>query len=370
MSKEIISEKEIKSIKNPDQYFMNRDPLRRFCEEFLKDCSFVQYLWLLCSFPNLIPTLTVRMQHKINSENLDLTKCNLQHSEDIRLINNLSQLFPNIKKIQAYTRRFNSNVNDILRAFSYFENLEDFDIVFDSVGTNHKLNVGFKNLKNLSITINKREIPIWRKSKYLVHNVLRFTSNLVNVVFSNVLVDGQVFMALNYNQGLKSIELINCKLEIGGRSLFESFLNVRAPQKIFIHELEDESNSKLIEILFKQIPASNKLMKLKEIAFNVYDDETIPYKNIKYCTELKEITLIYFDYITPSFEKIFKEIIDNLRDMTNQFSLNISKVEYGNEIHYNDSYDDILYDFEEYLEGLDIYFGTITFNEYPNTKHH
>lgn len=355
MSKEIISANEIKPTEKPDQYFMNRNLLRRFCEEFLKDCSFVQYLWLLCSFPNLIPTLTVKTQHKINSENLDLTKCNLHHSEDIRLLNNLNQLFPNIKKIKVYTRRFNSNVNNILRAFSYFENLKDF---------------GFKNLKNLSITINKRKISNWRKSKYLVHNILRFTSNLVNVEFSNVLVDGQVFMALNYNQGLKLIELINCKLEIGGRSPYESFLNVRAPKKILIYELEDELNSKLIETLFEQIPASNRLKKLNEIAFNVYDVETIPYENIKYCTELKEITLIYFDRITPSFEKIFKELIDTLRDMANQFSLNISKVKYENEIHNNDSYIDIHYNFEEYLEDLDIYFGTVIFNEYQNITHY
>lgn len=370
MSKEIISANEIKSIEKPDQYFMNRDLLKRFCEEFLKDCSFVQYLWLLCSLPNLIPTLTVRTQHKFNSENLDLTKCNLHHSEDIRLLNNLNQLFPNIKKIKVYTRRFNSDVNNILRAFSYFENLKDFEIVFDSVGTNHKLNVGFKNLKNLSITINKRKISNWRKSKYLVHNVLRFTSNLISVEFSNVLVDGQAFMALNYNQGLMSIELINCKLEIGGKSSYESFLNVRAPQKILIHELEDELNSKLIETLFEQIPVSDKLKKLREIAFNVYDVETIPYENIKYCTELKEITLTYFDYITPSFEKIFKELIDTLREMANQFSLIISKVKYENEIDNNDSYVDIRYDFEEYLEDLDIYFGTVIFNEYQNIKHH
>lgn len=303
MSKEIISSNEIKPIGNLDQYFMNRDMLRGFCEEFLKNCSFVQHLWLLCSFPDLIPSLTEETKHKINLENLDFTKRDLHHSEDVRLLNNLNQLFPNIKKIRVYTRRFNSSVNDILRSFSSFENLKEFDIVFDSVSTQNQLNNGFKSLKKLSITINKPKIANWRKSKYLVHKILRSTTKLINVELCNVLVDEQVFMALNYNQNLESFELINCKLEIGGRSPFTTFLNIRGPKKILIHELEDEENYKLIETLFNQIPFSNKLKELEEIAFNVYDNESIAYKNIKYCTNLREITLTYFDFITPSFEK-------------------------------------------------------------------
>lgn len=129
MSKEIISSNEIKPIGNPDQYFMNRDMLRGFCKEFLNNFSFVQHLWLLCS-----------------------SKRDLHHSEDVRLLSNLNQQFPNIKKFKVYTRRFGSSVNDILCSFSSFENLEDFDIVFDSVSIKNQLKNGFKSLKKLSIT--------------------------------------------------------------------------------------------------------------------------------------------------------------------------------------------------------------------------
>lgn len=370
MSKEIISSNEIKPIGNPDQYFTNHDMLRGFCEEFLKNCSFVQHLWLLCSFPNLIPNLIEKTKHKINLKDLDFTKRDLHHSEVLRLLNNLIQLFPDIKKIRVFTRRFDSSVNDILRSFSSFKNLEDFDIVFDSVDTRNQLNGGFKSLKKLSITINRSKIIDWRKSKYLVHNILRFTSNLVNVELCNVLVDGHVLMALNYNKNLELFELINCKLEIGGRSPFVTFLNIRGPKKILIHELEDEENHSLIETLFNQIPFSNKLKELDEIAFNVYDYESIPYGNIKFCTNLKVITLTYFDTITLSFEKIFKELINTLRSMGNPFSLSISKVESETIINNDDSYNDIHHDFEKYIEDLDFYFESINFTTYPRIKHH
>lgn len=370
MSKEIVSSSVIKPIGEPDQYFMNHNTFKKFCEEFLKSCAFVQHIQLLCSFPNLIPVLTTKTKHEINLDDLDFTRCDLHHSEDIHLLNKLNSIFPNIKKIKIYTRRFNSNVNDVLRSFSSFVNLEDFDILFDSVDVKNHLNIGFRNLRRLSITVNKRKISNLRKSKYLVHNVLQFTSKLVNVEFSNVLVDTQVSMALNYNRYLESLELINCKLEIGGRLLFKSFLNIRCPKKLLVHELEVEDYYKLIETIFKQIPISNKLKELEEIAFNVFDIEHIPYQNIRYCTKLKGITLIYFDYITPSFKKIFKELVNILRAMKNPFSLCITRIKSESTINNDDTYDDIHYDFEQYLEDLDIYFGSISFITYPRIRYY
>lgn len=102
----------------------------------------------------------------------------------------------------------------------------------------------------------------------------------------------------------------------------------------------------------------------------MYDNESIAYGNIKFCTNLKEITLTYFDLITPSFEKIFRELIDTLRSMGNPFSLCISKVESENIINNDGSYDDIHRNFGEYTEDLDFYFGPITFTTYPRIKRH
>lgn len=154
---------------------------------------------------------------------------------------------------------------------------------------------------------------------------------------------------------------------MGGRSKFRSLLDKRSIEKIIILELEEGENTSLIEKLFELIPTSINLRKLREITFNVFDDELILYGNIKFCSELREITLVYFDLITPTFVKIFKNLIGTLKMLKNPFSLNITK----REVLYEniDTTDEIYkrnYDaFEQYVNDLDDgYFGTIEYVVY------
>lgn len=143
---------------------------------------------------------------------LNLIKFNIQNDQELYWIDHLNTLFPSIKKVSIYTRRFKSDVNNILCTFANFKDLEEFYIVFDSIGKKQFLNTKFGNLKSVTIIFNRSRIvgKLWRKTKYLVKNILHFTTKLETIHLRNVLICEQVSTSLLYNSGLKCIDFMNC----------------------------------------------------------------------------------------------------------------------------------------------------------------
>lgn len=337
---------------------VNKSPFISFLKIFLPACSFYEYLNLFCSSPDLIKQFSHLTFHKIDTNDLNLTNIDLKNENELLLLNNLNNLVPNIKKLSISTKRFESNVNDILRTIANFRNLENLYIIFDSIHENQFLRSGFSNLKHVSIIINKEKIKNLNKSKYLVNNVIQLTTNLIHASFSNVIINSQVLLSLSYNTNLKSITFANCNFE--GPSLrFRRFLKKIKIERVLIYEFENRNNTKPTELVFKLIPSIDNLRKLKRIAFNVFDDELIKYENINLCTELKIVTLVYFNHITPSFVKKFKDVVNMLYSMINPPCLKFIMVEVRHSDVDDGDYVKKLREFKEYIGELEIYFGKI-----------
>lgn len=343
---------------NSSLLHVNKTPFMSFLENFLPTCSFYEYLNLFCSSPDLIKQLSHLTFHEIDTNDLNLTDSDFKKENELLLLNNLNNLVPDIKKLSVSTKRFESNVNDILRTIANFRNLENLYIIFDSVHEKQFLRSGFSNLKHVSIIINKAKIENINKSKYLVNNVIQLTTNLISASFSNVIVNSQVLLSLSYNIKLKSISFANCNFE--GPSLrFRHLLKIIKIERVLVYEFGNVNNTKPTELVFKLIPSIDNLRKLKGIAFNVFDDELIKYGNINLCTELESVTLIYFNHITPSFVRKFKDVINMLYSMVNPPCLKIITVEMRHSDGDDEDYVKKSNEFKEYIEELEIYFGEI-----------
>lgn len=315
-----------KLVENPDPYLANPLSFHGFLREFIPECNFTQYLSLFCSFPNLIPVFSYFTSHKINLKNLDFSDCDLRSDRDIPLIFQLNEIFPNIRKLTINTRNFNSNVNDILRAFAYFKELEHFNVTFDSIWEKNILNVAFAKLKVASISINSTSVRNLNKASYLVENVLRYTTALSKLKLHNVVISDRAISSLLFNDNLSDIKFTNCKLRRGPCGRFKTLLLKKSLKHVKIREFNESCELKLTQILFNLIPFANSLQNLKTIAFNVFDDNLIEYQNIRYCSNIEHVMLYYFDDITPTFVTNFKNLIEVLRAMKKPFKLTIARI--------------------------------------------
>lgn len=361
--KELLSEME--EIENTGAFLVSKPSLLILLKNSLPVANFVRFLALFCSFPRVIPKFPHLSPFQIDPNNLDLRKHDLNVSDDLKLLDQLNEVVPDIKNVSLRTKRFHSSVNNILHTFANYSNLEIFDIQFDSVDEKNYLNVPFKNLKSVSIKINRSAIKNIRKTIYLVNNILRFTSKLSEATLFGVVISNQLSLSLSYNVKLKTVKFINCTLDKGPKRNLKMLLNVPLFEKILIQEFEDESNINLTEIFFDQLYHSKSLRNIKVITFNVFNSESIKYENIKLCTQLECITLAYFDYITPSFILIFKNLIGILYKMhtQNPFILNIEKIHSNNRDLNDSAYQAIYDDFENYIGDLD-FFGPILYTDY------
>lgn len=202
-----------KQLVGPDAYrTINFDLFDQFLENFVSRQSYFDQLTLLCCFPKLAPRFLELKEYKVDLNHLNLIKFNIQNDQELYWIDHLNTLFPSIKKVSIYTRRFKSDVNNILCTFANFKDLEEFYIVFDSIGKKQFLNTKFGNLKSVTIIFNRSRIvgKLWRKTKYLVKNILHFTTKLETIHLRNVLICEQVSTSLLYNSGLKCIDFMNC----------------------------------------------------------------------------------------------------------------------------------------------------------------
>lgn len=338
-------------VEEPNPYLANPLPFHYFLREFISECNFIQYLSLLCSFPDLIPVFSYFTNHQVNLNDLDFSNCNMRSDRDIPLLFQLNQVFPNIKKVTLKTKNFKSNVNDILRAFANFRELEKFNIIFDSIQEKNILNVPFAKLKFATITFNSLTIKNLNKAAYLVENVLRYTTALTKIEFHNVVINNRSIKYLLSNDNLKTVKFTNCKLEKGPSNISRTLFFKDSIKHLIIREFADSFHIKFTQLLFSQMPKTRFLQNLKTIAFNVLDDDFIQYQNIKHCTELTNITLYFFDTITPTFITIFKDLIEILRSMEMPFKLTIAKISSENGT-FNSDYED----FMEYIYNLDSYF--------------
>lgn len=359
--RELLSE--LEELEKSSSLFVSKPSLIILLKNSLPVANFIQFLSFFCTFPHIIPLFSNLSPFKIDPNNFDLSKCDLKNPNDINLLNQLNTILPNIKKVKILTKKFHSNVNDILRTFADYKYLESFDIQLDTVDENYYLNVPFRNLNCVSIKINNRRIKNIHKAIYLVNNILRFTRKLTEITLYNVLINDQISLSLSYNVNLKTIKFINCRLHKGPKRNFKMLFNIPLFEKINIQEFEDESNSHITEILFDQIPHSKVLRNIKDITFNVFDTNFIKYENIKFCSSLEKVTLTYFDRITPSFVQIFKNLVGTLNNIYNYnpFILSIEKVVTNYQPTDDSTYEKIYNDFEIFIEDLDG-FGLILYS--------
>lgn len=347
---ELLSE--LEEFEKSSSLLISKPSLLILLRNFLPVANFIQFLSFFCTFPQIIPLFPNLTPFRIDPNNLDLTRYNLKDSDGIKLINQLNVVSPNITKVSILTRRFHSGlsfiINDILRTFANYKNLEFFDVQFDSVDKKIYLNVPFENLKTIIIRINYRKIKNINKTTYLVNNILRFTRKLSEAKLYNALINNQISISLSYNVNLKTIEIINCTLEKGPKRNFKMLFNIPSLEKLIVLEIKNENNFHITEILFEQISHSKTLKHIK-------------YENIRLCTSLEFVTLTYFDQITPSFIQIFKNLIEILCTLYNRnpFVLSIDNVISKHEFRTDSTYDD----FERYIENLDG-FGPILYTDH------
>lgn len=358
---ELLSE--LNELEKSGSLLVSKPSLIILLKNFLPVANFIQFLSLFCTFPNIIPLFPNLSPFKIDSNNFDLSKCDLKNPNDINLLNHLNTTLPNIKKVKIVTKRFHSNVNDILRTFANYKYLESFDIQLDTVDEKNYLNVPFSNLNCVSIKINNRRIKNIHKTIYNVNNILRFTRKLTEVTLCNVLINDQISLSLSYNVNLKTIKFINCRLHKGPKRNFKMLFNIPLFEKINIQEFEDEFNFHITEILFDQIPHSKVLGNIKDVTFNVFDTNFIKYENIKFCSLLENVTITYFDRITPSFVQTLKNLVGTLYNIynINPFILSIEKVVTNYQPMDDSTYENIYNDFEDFIEDLDG-FGLILYS--------
>lgn len=202
--------------------------------------------------------------------------------------------------------------------------------------------------------MNSTTVNNLNKASYLVENILWHTSALSKLKLHNVVISQRAISSLLFNDNLSSIKFTNCKLKRGPFREFKNLLFKDSLKHVTIREFNDSYEIKLTQILFSLIPFANSLQKLKSIAFNVFDDDLIEYKNIEYCSDIEHVMLYYFDDITPTFVAIFKNLITVLCNMEITFKLTIAKVP-SNKGEFDRNYEN----FMEYVYNLEDYFPEI-----------